>query len=224
MFLLMLFLLRQVILTFSRGGLYMALGGAAAGCFFLVRDRKQRTRVLIGGAVLSLVFFALLLPRIEKMTRGAATERFTSVETTGRTELIEADLDTFFHNPVLGLGPGGGIKNRLKYFRVGTAHTEWTRMLSDHGTLGILSAVCLFAMAWQNLRRAPTPQEKAIAAAFATYCFLHLSVDATRLAAPSFAFGLATVTILRPRRRGTVAPAASFVPRVAGQPRAVAAR
>ena len=224
LFLLVLFLLRQVILTFSRGGLYMALGGAAAGCFFLVRDRKQRTRVLIGGAVLSLVFFALLLPRIEKMTRGAVSERFGSVETTGRWELIEAGFDTFFHNPVLGLGPGGGDKNRLRYFRVGTAHTEWTRMLAEHGTLGMISAVCLIAMAWQNIRRAPTPREKAIAAAFAMYCFLHLSVDATRLAAPSFAFGLATVTILRPRRRAAAAPAAPLVPRIAGQPRAAAVR
>jgi hypothetical protein len=217
MFLLLLFMLRQVILTFSRGGLYMAMGGAVAGSFFLVRDKKQRTRLLVGGAVLSLVFFVLVLPRIERMTRGAVSERYGSLETTGRTELIEADIDTFFHNPVLGVGPGMGAKNRLKYFRVGTAHTEWTRMIAEHGTLGVLSAVCLFAMIWQSLRRAPTPQEKAIAAAFAMYGFLHLSVDATRLVAPSFAFGLATVTILKPRRRAAV-PAAPVIPRAAGQP------
>jgi hypothetical protein len=226
MFLLLLFMVRQVILTFSRGGLYMALGGAVAGSVFLVRDKRQRTRLLVGGAVLSLVFFALVLPRIERMTRGAVSERFGSLETTGRTELIEADIDTFFHNPVLGVGPGMGAKNRLKYFRIGTAHTEWTRMIAEHGVLGLLAAVCLFALVWQNIRRAPSPQEKAIAAAFAMYCFLHLSVDATRLVAPSFAFGLVTVTLLKPRRHAA-APAAPVIPRAAGQPlrpRAAAAR
>jgi hypothetical protein len=98
-------------------------------------------------------------------------------------------------------------------------------MLAEHGTLGVLSAVCLFAMVWQSIRRAPTPQEKAIVAAFAMYGFLHLSVDATRLVAPSFAFGLATVTILsraaapRPRPRGR--PARRGQPQ---QPRVAAAR
>jgi hypothetical protein len=223
MFLLLLFMLRQVILTFSRGGLYMAVLGAVAGAFFLMRDKKQRTRLLMGGAALSVVFFALLLPRIEKMTRGAVSERFSSVQTTGRAELVEADIDTFFHNPVFGVGPGQGEKNRLKFFRIGTAHTEWTRMLAEHGTLGLISAVCLLAMAWQNIRRSPTPREKAIAAAFATYCFLHLAVDATRLVAPSFAFGLASVTLLLPKRRTAAVVKRPFVPRIAGQPHRVAA-
>ena len=35
-------------------------------------------------------------------------------------------------NQVLGVGPGLGGKNRLRYFRVATAHTEWSRMIAEH--------------------------------------------------------------------------------------------
>jgi hypothetical protein len=201
----LLLLARQCILTFSRGGLYMALGATAAGAFFLIQDRRQRAKVFFGGGLLAVIFLALILPRIESMTRGAVSERFASVDTSGRTLLIQADIDTFFHNPVMGIGPGLGGKNRLRYFHVPTAHTEWTRMLAEHGVLGIASMACLFAFAWRSIRGAPTPREKAVAAAFIAYCFLHLSVDATRLVAPSLAFGLASLNLLRARRTAAVA-------------------
>ena len=114
--LLLLLLVRQCILTFSRGGLYMALGAAAAGAFFLVQDPKQRTKLFVGGGLLALIFMAAILPRIEAMTRGAVSERFSSVDTSGRMLLIEADLDTFFHNPVMGIGPGLGRQEPAEVF------------------------------------------------------------------------------------------------------------
>jgi len=211
-------MLRQCILSFSRGGLYMVVGAVIAGGFFLVRDQKQRKRLFMGGAVIAVILLAYVLPRVQEMTRGAVGERFSSIDTTGRSALIEADIETFFRNPVLGIGPGLGEKNRLKYFRVGTAHTEWTRMLAEHGTLGILSIIAIFALALANIRRAETPREKAIAAAFMMYAFLHMCVDATRLVAPSFAFGLGAWTVWRPRRRIAAAPAKIVRPRPPGVP------
>jgi hypothetical protein len=217
----LLVLVRQCILTFSRGGLYMALGAAAAGAFFLIQDKRQRTKVFLGGGLLALVFIGLILPRIEALTRGAVSERFSSVDTTGRMLLIEADIETFFRYPVMGIGPGLGGKNRLRYFHVAQAHTEWTRMLAEHGVLGIASMAFFFAMCWSNLKRAQSPREKAIVAAGMTYCVLHLCVDATRLVAPSFAFGLGSLTLLRPRKRAATpahppAPPSPVIPRVAG--------
>ena len=221
----LLLFVRQCILTFSRGGLYMALGATAAGAFFLIQDKRQRAKVFLGGGLVFVLFLVLILPRLESMTRGAVSDRFSSVDTSGRMLLIEADIDTFFHHPVMGIGPGLGGKNRLRYFRVPTAHTEWTRMLAEHGVLGILSIACFFALAWGNIKRASTPREKAISAAFATYCVLHLCVDATRLVAPSFAFGMSTLTWMRPRRRAFArarpAPRVGrpVIPRVAGAAR-----
>lgn len=221
MVVILLILLRQCILTFSRGGLYMALGAAAAGAFFLMQDKKQRARVFLGGGLLAVVFMFAILPRLEQMTKGAVGERFSSIDTTGRLLLIQADIETFFRYPAMGIGPGLGGKNRLRYFHVPTAHTEWTRMLAEHGALGIASMACFFAMCWSNLKLARSPREKAIVAAGMAYCVLHLCVDATRLVAPSFAFGLGTLTLLRPRRRASATgrPAGPVKPAVAGAPR-----
>ena len=211
-------MLRQCILTFSRGGLYMMAGAVMAGGFFLVRDKKQRRRLFLLGSVLAVILIAWLIPRVEEMTRGAVSERYSSIDTTGRGLLIQADMETFFKNPVLGVGPGLGGKNRLRYFRVPTAHTEWTRMLAEHGTLGLLSGVFFFAMALSTLRRAETPRDKAVAAAFMTYAFLHMCVDATRLVAPSFAFGVGTWTVFRARRRVAVPKPGIVRPRPPGMP------
>jgi hypothetical protein len=186
-----------------------------------MQDKKQRTKLFLGGGLLAVIFLALVLPRLEQMTRGAVAERFSSIDTTGRLLLIQADIETFFRYPVMGIGPGLGGKNRLRYFHVPTAHTEWTRMLAEHGAFGIASMACFFAMCWSNLKLAQSPREKAIVAAGMAYCVLHLCVDATRLVAPSFAFGLGSLTLLRPRKRAAapVRPVRPVIPGVAGAPR-----
>ncbi len=200
-----LFFFRQCAITFSRGGLYMAVGGIAAGAFYLARDRRSRLR-LAGLLVIVLpILLFVVWPRLEVLTAGALGERFRSTESTGRDLLIKADLKTWSENPILGTGPGLAAKNRLRYFRVPTAHTEYSRLLSEHGTLGLAALAVLFAMALSNVRRAPTRLEKSLAAAMIAYSLLHLAVDGMRLAAASFAFGISGVRLLIPRR----CPAAS---------------
>jgi len=198
---LILLFIRQVIITFSRGGLYMAVGAGAALGFFLLRDSRRGIRMLMGGVVVVGLVLVLVLPRIDKLTGGAAAERFSSLDSTGRAELIQADLETFLRNPVLGVGPGLGGKNRLRYFHSPLPHTEWARLLAEHGMLGVFAAAALFVMGFTNLRRAPTPTEKGIVAALLTYGFLFLTVNGMRLAAPSFAIGFSCVTVMVKSKR-----------------------
>ena len=203
--LLALFLFRQCAITFSRGGLYMAMGGIAAASFFLAGDRKSRMR-LAGLLVVALpVLFFVIWPRLESLTGGAIGERFSSTASTGRDLLIKGDLETWGENPILGAGPGLSGKNRLKYFRVATAHTEYSRMVSDHGLLGFLSLLALIGMSIGALRAASTRLDKAIAVGFLAYSLLSMAVDGMRLAAGSFAFGLAAARVVLPRRHRTVA-------------------
>ena len=199
--LLALFLFRQCAITFSRGGLYMAMGGIAAASFFLVGDRKSRMR-LAGLLIVALpVLLFVVWPRLESLTGGAIGERFASTESTGRDLLIKGDLETWGENPIMGAGPGLSGKNRLKYFRVATAHTEYSRMVSDHGLLGFLSLLALIGMSIGALRAASTRVDKAIAVGFLAYSVLSMAVDGMRLAAGSFAFGLAGARLLVPRRQ-----------------------
>ena len=196
-----LFLFRQCAITFSRGGLYMAVGGILAAAFFLAGDRRSRWRLLGGAALVLPILFFVVWPRLEALTSGAIGDRFSSFRTTGRDLLVKADLKTWIENPVLGAGPGLGGKNREALYQSAAAHTEYTRLLAEHGLLG-LGALALMAMiAAGNLRRAPTRLDKALAAGMLAYSLLFMAVDGMRLVATSFAFGVSGMRLLLPRRR-----------------------
>jgi O-antigen ligase len=186
----------QSALTFSRGGLYTAAGAAAAALPFVVRDRAARWRLFSGGIVaLGLAVF-LVLPSLERFTGGALAARFEDTGTTGRDRIAMADLTIWSENPILGVGPGRGPANRLAILGgAPAAHTEWSRLLAEHGLLGLGAAVCLIAMAWRACARDRRPFERALAAGFATWAFLFMFHAGMRLAAPAFAVGLAQCRI-----------------------------
>jgi hypothetical protein len=94
-----------------------------------------------------------------------------------------------------------GGKNRLKYFHVATAHTEYSRMLAEHGLLGLMALGLMGWMAYRNVWYAPTRLDKAFAAAMLAYSLLSMLVDGMRLSAAGFAFGLSGTRFLLPRRR-----------------------
>ena len=50
-----------------------------------------------------------------------------------------ADLQIFAENPLFGLGPGTAMIERDRISGIGIAHTEFTRLLSDHGSLGLVA-------------------------------------------------------------------------------------
>ena len=99
-----------------------------------------------------------------------------------------------------------GGKNRESLFRSAAAHTEYTRLLAEHGMFGLGALVLMAMIAARNLRRAPTRLDKALAAGMLAYSLLFMAVDGMRLAATSFAFGISGVRLLLPRRRVIASP------------------
>jgi len=211
-----LFLIRQCVITFSRGGIYMAAGGVLAASYYLARDRKIRMRLFGVAALVAPLLVFVVWPRLETMTAGKIGDRFANTDSTGRDLLVLADLKTWSENIVLGAGPGMGGKNRLLLFHVPTAHTEYSRMLAEHGMLGLLALVLMGLMAWRNIKDAPTMLDKALAASMLAYSLLSMLVDGRRLVRVSFAFGISGALFLLPRRRApAVAPKPKAVPQVA---------
>jgi hypothetical protein len=201
----MLFLTVQCAMTFSRSGIYMAAGAMVAGTFYLVRERRFLGQLAAGVGILILAINFLVLPRLEKMTGGRLTDRFANTRLTGRDRLILADLQAFADHPVFGVGPGQGRHYRQKAYDTAAAHTEFTRLLGEHGLFGVLAIALLLMMSVQHIRRKGSPGGKAHALSLIAWSFLFMTVSAMRLAAPAFAFGLAAITIIeddpRPRRR-----------------------
>lgn len=193
LFVLMMGLAAQSAMTFSRTGLYNAGVAAAAALFYLVRDARARMK-LIGLLILGfLVVNFVLLPKLDEFTSGTLLKRFQSTSLTGRDTIIKADLQIWSDHPVFGVGPGRANPYRATMYRESAAHTEFSRMVAEHGVFGFLSLVLLFYMGFRNLRRPQSPQAKAFAVALTCWSFGFMLVTAMRMAAPCAILGLGCV-------------------------------
>jgi O-antigen ligase len=184
-------LLTQAALTYSRGGVYTTAAAAAAGAFYLVRQGRVRKRLLIGGALAVAIAFGAVVPWLVGLTEGTIASRFADTDVTGRDLLVKADLLTWGQNPLLGVGPGMAEQNRAILWRATAAHTEWSRLLAEHGILGLGAIICLLEMARRALSGPRSVLEKALSATFLVWGFLFMAHAAMRLAAPAFAIALA---------------------------------
>ena len=196
MFALMTFLLVQSVMTFSRGGIYNAAGGALAAALYLASDARARLRLLVTLALLLLIGYYLIVPGLDAFTGGTLLERFQDTSLTGRELLISADLQIWLAYPVLGVGPGVSALLHESFFREAAAHTEYSRLLAEHGVLGLGAILTLALMTLFNLRRARTKRGKAVVAMLAGWSFLFMSNMAMRTVAPSFLIGLTFASLL----------------------------
>ncbi len=181
----------QSAMTFSRGGLYAAFGATAAGLVFLARDRRARLRILFGTVVLTVVAQTLVLPRLEEVTAGALQARFREAASTGRMDLLVADLRLAEESPLFGVGPGIAAYERETLRGWTAAHTELSRLVSEHGAFGILAILLLVAIAVRTVHSARRPRIRMTVTALMVWSAITMMHSAMRLAAPGLIVGLA---------------------------------
>lgn len=191
---LMVGLLIQAALTFSRGGVFSAAVAIFLCMFFLASAKGNRFRVLLKGGFLVLVFLNFMLPFLDDITGGAIIERYAPTDRnkqknylTGRDKHIEAELQAFEDNPLLGAGIGGSKEYR---YNRGSSHTEFSRLIGEHGLLGILALFLLLWMAVSKTLKRSKPIERAFSISLIAWSFSYTFHQAMRLVAPSFLFGL----------------------------------
>jgi O-antigen ligase len=181
----------QSALTFSRGGLVGAASAILVASFYLVRDRNTRLAFLFGAGFIVLVSAYMVVPALNDFTGEALEERFTETHLTGRELIIKGDLLAFAENPWLGVGPGESREYHEIFFRSSQAHTEFTRLLAEHGLPGLVALSLLLLMVVRRFRAKLPPLEMAYAASFTTWALLFMTHAAMRMAAPGFLFGVA---------------------------------
>ncbi|MEM8961606.1 MAG: O-antigen ligase family protein [Acidobacteriota bacterium] len=193
-------LLIQTALTMSRGGFWNAIGAVFAAVFFLAAAKTGRAAKTAQILVIAGVALYLLFPVVNSITGGALGERFQDFETTGRDQIIAGDLLAWQDNPVFGTGPGQAWRYRLFTFRLSIAHTEYTRMLAEHGLFGLGALLILLGISIARaLKRAPA-SSKAVIASLTTFALLYMMHAATRMAAPMLLFGMAAATFVIDQR------------------------
>lgn len=179
----------QSALTFSRGGLDTALGAAVLGSLYLLRDARTRTRLVGFALVLAVAVYSFLWPRLDAFTEGKISVRFRDLSPTGRDVLLRDDLRIWLEHPITGVGPGGVPAHRA--VSEASAHTEFSRLLAEHGVLGLGAVVTLLVICGGSLRQARTAASRALVVSLFAWSFLHMSHSAMRTVAPAFVFGLA---------------------------------
>ncbi len=179
-------------LTFSRGGLYNAAIMAILALAHNLRDPRRRIATILALLIIGLIGGYIIFPRLNAFTGGMLGQRFSDLNTTSRVEIAQADLEIWFANPMLGVGPGISKTERIFGFGIGS-HTEYTRVLAEHGSAGILSLLVLFWMAARTYLRALKVEAQAWIAALMAWPLMEMSHAAMRVVAISFLFGLAMV-------------------------------
>ena len=204
----------QSAMTFSRGGLLVAAVAAFSCIWYLVRDRGSRLRLMAATIVFSLAGVYIVLPKLDAFTGGALSARFADHNLTKRDEVIRDDIDIFVAHPVLGVGPGMAKKMRVRS-NVGAApvaaHTEFSRLVAEHGLLGLGALILLFVMCFNAWKRAVNPHTRALATGYVVWGMAFMLQSGMRLVAPSLALGLAyAFGRARSPRRQSARPEASW--------------
>lgn len=218
-FFLLCFFAFQGLLSFSRGGM---IGGALAiGVFFIVIQvskglysnanfPKVGRHVIFASVALLISFFVanvitdgVLLLRYQGETAGTmagAKEKTLNAITTGRLQILQEDIALFKKYPIGGVGVAAS-----KYLRANSlgivAHVEMSRLLSEHGLLGIFFIIGLLFVFIPIFFINKNPLYKAIVLGFyllAVYSTFHA---ATRTFISPLLLGLSCVWIVKLKKQ-----------------------
>jgi hypothetical protein len=192
-------------LTFSRGGMMTGFVMIIVFLFFSYYNSKYLGKVKLNYLILFLVVaMSSIWMFTSYQTGGLIEKRYANKDAlgrvkkdkfTGRGEIAEGEIDMFLDNPIFGVGVarGGQLRSeKLGLSESFASHDEVTRMLAEHGSLGILGLIILFV----------TPiflyldnKQNIYLFAFLIFWFLSINHAAMRTAAPSFVYALALLKI-----------------------------
>jgi hypothetical protein len=177
----------QSAMTFSRSGIYAALGAFVPAAYFLLADRRTRARVsfiVLGGAIGA---FTIAIPYMQEFTGGAISDRFSETHLSGREQLASGDMQAFRQKPVYGVGIG---MSPYSHWGGALSHNEFSRVLAEHGLLGIIALFGIAAYGTHRVMLATGPLEKAFVSAMFAWCFLFMMSNGFRIAAPALTLGM----------------------------------
>lgn len=177
----------QSALTFSRGGLLGAMIAGAVAVAFLTGYRETRGKLAIVVPIVAVIGYFIVWPALVNFTGGALAVRYSETSLTHRDELGAEDLDLWRDRPVLGVGPG---MSPLRHRDGVAAHTEFTRLMAEHGSFGAAAIFLMLGLGVRRVLTAASPREKGLVASALTWSFLFMLNSAMRTVAPSFMYGL----------------------------------
>lgn len=202
----------RAIVTFSRGGVITAIiiSSIFLVIYFLqsrqaVKGRLTLYMLLISGVLVFAWGYSSL------QTGGLIDKRYANQDargrikedvTTGRAALLTTELGVFYENPITGVGVG-----KIKEYReelTGTdaaSHNELSRMLSEHGILGLIMLGILGI--YPLIYRANNGRNVLFYSALG-FWFLTINHSSMRIAAPAFIYALSLLNVVYEKKKDPV--------------------
>ncbi|OYU80816.1 MAG: hypothetical protein CFE23_07570 [Flavobacterium sp. BFFFF1] len=204
------------LVTFSRGGIFTAITMIVLlilGIYFRIhgKGKVKMNYFIIGTLLVASAIWSYSIVQTNGMIENRyankdAVGRVKESKFTGREELAESELKAFYENPLFGVGVGKSIEIREAETGVNAAsHNEITRLLAEHGTLGIIILLILFItpifLHFDN-------KENFFMFPILFFWLLTINHAAMRIAAPAFVYSLSLlkVYINEPTKRKAVSP------------------
>jgi hypothetical protein len=199
-------------LTFSRGGIITGFLMIVLLLLFLYFKSNYRGKVKLNYII---VLFVLAMMATwgytSFQTGGLIDKRYANQDAkgrvkenrfTGREEVAINEINTFLKNPIFGVGVGKGQEVRKAETGIFiVSHDEITRMLAEHGTLGILGLLILF---FTPLVLYLENKFNMFLLCFVAFWFLTINHAAMRTAAPAFVYSLSLLNVqlgFHPRKK-----------------------
>ena len=189
--------------TFSRGGMITGFLMIVLLVVFLYFKSNYTGKVKLNYIIMLLVFAMLgTWVYTSFQTGGLIDKRYANQDAagrvkasqfTGREDVAQNEINTFLKNPVFGVGVGKGAEVREDETGMQVlSHDEITRMLAEHGALGIVGLLILF---FTPLVLYLENKFNMFLLCFVAFWFLTINHAAMRTAAPAFVYSLSLLNV-----------------------------
>lgn len=193
----------RCVITFSRGGMLTGILMMFLLLFSIYNIGNTNVKAKIVGIAASAIVGGLVIWGYTSIqTSGLIDKRYANEDASGRKKestlsgrevLIESEFEMFLSNPYFGVGVGRNKEVRAEETGITAAsHNEITRLLAEHGTLGLIAFLILFITPFTVYFG---DKMQFFALLFTVFWLLTINHAAMRIAAPAFVYSLGLLKV-----------------------------
>ena len=157
------------------------------------RGARMRSAILFAVAAAGL---AIVFSSANDFAGNFLESRYQDRQTSGRSTIAELDLEVFGAHPVLGVGTGRSDQYRGEgRLATAAAHTEFTRVLAEHGIPGLIALALLAAMLVEAYRWGLSYWNRLMVVALSLWALTTMLHAATRIGAVSVMLALTQLRV-----------------------------
>ncbi len=192
------------LVTFSRGGMVTGFVMILFLLFYIYLNSKNQGKYNLY-KLLGFMSFAFLVIWLytSNQTGGLIDKRYANQDAagrvkesqlTGREEIWDSEIDDFLDNPVFGIGVAKALE--IREVKSGgliiASHSEISRTLAEHGTMGIIALLIVF---FTPIFLFLDNKQHIFMFSFLFFWLLTINHAAMRIAAPAFVYSLSLLKV-----------------------------